>query len=604
MIQAPASAVPQMLIGSGVATAPAMGAAEGGLSFASAMAEAMAMAEAGLQSGLPVATAAQAGAVAAVAPTLAAPAAPAPAPVQPVPGPDGLAVTLPPVGVGAPAADVPKGALPMAEAEPGTAASEDTSKDTLAVGGAAPAEAAISPSMIALMPAVPAAPLAPVQASPQASPQPGVQVTAAAPQWGDLPGLAGAELSPMASAAPESQQQPDGMMLPTGASDTEPALAMPVIHDNPAPAAPHPQKAGAARDGATPAPVLAVPSTQAAAAPDAVSVQPQDGAPAPVASASAAAPQAAGGTAPNTPTQPDVLTQAMAQALAATGGGGPEEQAALPAGLRARILTPPAAADRPASASMTANITASHAARPVMAGLASSAPQAAPAAASLPNSAPAAAAAEPLPASRAPGEGAAPLPEPAALPADPLPQHASGLTLAAAASADAPSSAQAPHAAATAAPLPPALQLMPAVALLSGRGGREMQRLTIAIAPEELGRVEVAVERRDDGPTSIRVTAERPETLMLLLRDQRRLDAALQDAGVGGQQGCSLRFELGGGSAGFGAGGNGQQPQEGQALRHGMAGQPADMAAATAAASPLHARGAAARPHALIDLAV
>lgn len=58
-------------------------------------------------------------------------------------------------------------------------------------------------------------------------------------------------------------------------------------------------------------------------------------------------------------------------------------------------------------------------------------------------------------------------------------------------------------------------------------------RLSIAIRPAELGRVEIAVERNEDGTARIQVLAERPETLMLLQRDVSLLDQALQQTGLG-----------------------------------------------------------------------
>ncbi|UPY36842.1 flagellar hook-length control protein FliK [Sediminicoccus sp. KRV36] len=49
--------------------------------------------------------------------------------------------------------------------------------------------------------------------------------------------------------------------------------------------------------------------------------------------------------------------------------------------------------------------------------------------------------------------------------------------------------------------------------------------------PVELGRVEIRVQREGDSH-SVRVMAERPETLALLLRDRQELDRSLNDAGL------------------------------------------------------------------------
>lgn len=70
-----------------------------------------------------------------------------------------------------------------------------------------------------------------------------------------------------------------------------------------------------------------------------------------------------------------------------------------------------------------------------------------------------------------------------------------------------------------------------AIALASGPG--RSPRLTVALEPEELGRVEIRIERATDTEAAtIHVLAERPETLALLQRDARELDRALQQAGI------------------------------------------------------------------------
>ena len=94
-------------------------------------------------------------------------------------------------------------------------------------------------------------------------------------------------------------------------------------------------------------------------------------------------------------------------------------------------------------------------------------------------------------------------------------------------------------------PPPPARQVAPiAIALALGTGGAP--RLTVALEPEELGRVEIRVERGSEGENAtVRIVAERPETLALLQRDARQLDRALQAAGIPLSEG-GMQFSLAG----------------------------------------------------------
>lgn len=55
---------------------------------------------------------------------------------------------------------------------------------------------------------------------------------------------------------------------------------------------------------------------------------------------------------------------------------------------------------------------------------------------------------------------------------------------------------------------------------------------TIQIAPAELGRVDIRIERTLDGPAKIQMIAERPETLSRLVHDQSHLHEALDQAGL------------------------------------------------------------------------
>jgi Meckel syndrome type 1 protein len=107
-------------------------------------------------------------------------------------------------------------------------------------------------------------------------------------------------------------------------------------------------------------------------------------------------------------------------------------------------------------------------------------------------------------------------------------------------------------------PAPPAArQLAPVVISLAlGRGD---EALTIALDPVELGRVEVSIGQGKEAG-QVRIVAERPETLALLQRDQRDLDRALNQAGLG-DMARSLSFSL--------ASDQGRQQQQGSAHEKG-----------------------------------
>lgn len=77
---------------------------------------------------------------------------------------------------------------------------------------------------------------------------------------------------------------------------------------------------------------------------------------------------------------------------------------------------------------------------------------------------------------------------------------------------------------------PPMRQLAPiAIALAFTPGAASGFNLTLE--PVELGRVEIRVQREGDGH-SVRIMAERPETLALLQRDRHELDRSMTDAGL------------------------------------------------------------------------
>jgi len=105
----------------------------------------------------------------------------------------------------------------------------------------------------------------------------------------------------------------------------------------------------------------------------------------------------------------------------------------------------------------------------------------------------------------------------------------------------------------------PAAQIAPAMIQLAHTASG--QQITIRLAPAELGRVDVRIDRADDGTASVQVLVERPETLKLLQADQPLLNQALDKAGVP-QEGRSLSLSLalpdpGGSGAGAGSFGGG-----------------------------------------------
>ncbi|WP_421994803.1 flagellar hook-length control protein FliK [Roseococcus sp.] len=110
-----------------------------------------------------------------------------------------------------------------------------------------------------------------------------------------------------------------------------------------------------------------------------------------------------------------------------------------------------------------------------------------------------------------------------------------------------------------------------AVALAFAPGGSNGFRLSLE--PVDLGRVDIHVQRDGDSH-SVRVTAERPETLALLQRDRQELDRGLAEAGLRVDPG-GIEFSLGGGADdGFGPGGGGDQRGASRGSPGGPAGFP------------------------------
>ena len=157
--------------------------------------------------------------------------------------------------------------------------------------------------------------------------------------------------------------------------------------------------------------------------------------------------------------------------------------------------------------------------------------------------------------------------------------------------------ARAPDAASPAAappPATPARQLAPVLVSVAIAGGTA--KLSVTLDPAELGRVEISIDRTGD-TAEVRVFAERPETLMLLQRDQRELDRALTQAGMG-TDGRGLSFSWSdGGSGNFGTGRDGDREGLARDMRGGSSSTGAVDGAALAEPPPR-------RLLSLIDLAV
>lgn len=82
-----------------------------------------------------------------------------------------------------------------------------------------------------------------------------------------------------------------------------------------------------------------------------------------------------------------------------------------------------------------------------------------------------------------------------------------------------------------AAPAPsPAQQVTPALLVTVAKGIGE--RVTVALKPEELGSVEIRIERPATGPATVTLSVERSDTLALLQQSRGELTAALDRAGL------------------------------------------------------------------------
>ncbi|MBL6076620.1 flagellar hook-length control protein FliK [Belnapia sp. T18] len=171
-------------------------------------------------------------------------------------------------------------------------------------------------------------------------------------------------------------------------------------------------------------------------------------------------------------------------------------------------------------------------------------------------------------------------------PPDPLQAVPSGLNPASTAFASADGTASVASAGtAPAAPPPPPAHQVAQVTIALALGQDRAPRLTVALEPESLGRVEIRIERGADGEAaSVRVLAERPETLALLQRDARELDRTLAQAGVVVASG-GMQFGL---SSGQGGAPQEQRPQQqGGGQGHGQGATKGGGHASLAAAGPV-----------------
>jgi len=85
-------------------------------------------------------------------------------------------------------------------------------------------------------------------------------------------------------------------------------------------------------------------------------------------------------------------------------------------------------------------------------------------------------------------------------------------------------------------------------------------RLSLRLEPEELGRVQIQIERTHEAAAKIEITVERPETMNLLQRDQNQLHRALDQAGFPAE-GRTLSFHFATPDQSFSGGGQSQAGQ-------------------------------------------
>jgi len=73
-------------------------------------------------------------------------------------------------------------------------------------------------------------------------------------------------------------------------------------------------------------------------------------------------------------------------------------------------------------------------------------------------------------------------------------------------------------------------QIAPILLRIATSGGSH--QVTLHLTPDTLGRVTIEIDQPKDGPVSVTLSAERPETLALLKRDEAQLGQTLDRAGV------------------------------------------------------------------------
>ncbi|MCC7166122.1 MAG: flagellar hook-length control protein FliK [Rhodospirillales bacterium] len=90
----------------------------------------------------------------------------------------------------------------------------------------------------------------------------------------------------------------------------------------------------------------------------------------------------------------------------------------------------------------------------------------------------------------------------------------------------------------------PAKELIDQVSVQIDKAAKEgLDRITIKLQPESLGKIEVRLEMGQDGRVNATIIADRPDTLDALKKDSRDLERALNDAGLKADAG-SLNFSL------------------------------------------------------------
>ena len=156
----------------------------------------------------------------------------------------------------------------------------------------------------------------------------------------------------------------------------------------------------------------------------------------------------------------------------------------------------------------------------------------------------------------------------APLRADPLDLSAQGaMGLPAAPNQPAPAatsaSAAPAHAPTPANPSPPAAQLAPALLSL-GQGVDGGHQITLRLHPDDLGMVQVRIDKSASGVATVEITVEKTDTMQALLRDQAQLHHTLDQAGVP-SAGRTITFTM---SPDASLADNGGSPNPGQGNQH------------------------------------